>query len=231
MKTLLLLPLFLILVFPTQNPPAPQEGSSVVVLSSRWFKSRQALEKLEPVATTAPAMIPENKNYSRNARVNNPVGARDPNEDTIDGRHAALEKITQEARTPSSKPVDGYTYRAKIQNASTKVIEIVFWEYQFIDPANPATISRRQFLCGVKINPAKDKELQGFSLSGPSDVISVQALGKKSDNAFQEKISINRVEYTDGTIWQRKDWNFGEIRMSYRRAVGTPWGTEMCRGL
>lgn len=231
MKALLLLPVLLMIVSATQNPSSPPDGSSVVVLGSQWSKSRQALERLEPIATTAPAMIPENKNYSRNARVNNPVGARDPNEDTIDGRHAALEKITQEARTPSSRPVDGYAYRAKIQNASTKVIEIVFWEYQFIDPANPATMSRRQFLCGVKINPAKDKELQAFSLSAPSDVISVQTLGNRSENAFQERVLINRVEYTDGTIWQRKEWNFGEIRMSYRRAVGTPWGTEMCRGL
>lgn len=231
MKTLLLLPLFLTLFLSTQTSSLPQDGSSVVVLSSRWSRSRQALEKLEPISTTAPAMIPENKNYSRNARINNPVGARDPNEDTIDGRHAALEKITQEARTPSTKPVDGYAYRAKIQNTSTKVIEIVFWEYQFIDPANPAVMSRRQFLCGVKINPAKDKELQAFSLSGPSDVISVQALGNKSENAFKERVLINRVEYADGTMWQRKEWNFGEIRLGYRRAVGTPWGAEMCRGL
>lgn len=232
MRNLLLLPLLLMFVSPTQNPSAPQDGSSVVVLSAKWARSRQALEKLEPiVSTTAPAMIPENKNYARNARSNNPVGARDPNEDTIDGRHAALEKINQEARTPSGRPVDGYAYRAKIQNASTKVIEIIFWEYQFADPANSAIRTRRQFLCGVNIKPSKDKELQAFSVSGPSDVISVQSLGNKSENVFQEKVLINRVEYADGTIWQRKDWNFGEIRLGYRRAVGTPWGAEMCRGL
>jgi hypothetical protein len=232
MRNLLLLPLLLMFVSPTQNASAPQDGSSVVVLSSKWAKSRQVLEKLDPiVSTTAPAMIPENKNYARNARSNNPVGARDPNEDTIDGRHAALEKINQEARTPSGKPVDGFSYRAKIQNASARVIEIVFWEYQFTDPGNSSNMTRRQFLCGVNIKPAKDKELQAFSVSGPSDVISVQSLGNKSENAFQEKVLINRVEYSDGTIWQRKDWNFGEIRLGYKRAVGTPWGAEMCRGL
>ena len=92
-------------------------------------------------------------------------------------------------------------------------------------------MTRRQFLCGVNIKPAKDKELQAFSVSAPSDVVSVETLSNKTGNALQEKIVINRVEYADGTIWQRKDWNFGEIRLSYRRAVGTPWGAEMCRGL
>lgn len=73
--------------------------------------------------------------------------------------------------------------------------------------------------------------MQAFSSSGPSDVISVGSLANKSGNAFLEKIVINRVEYADDSIWQRKDWNFGEIRLSYARAVGTPWGSEMCRGL
>lgn len=232
MKNLILLSLLFTIVTPAQNPPAPQAGASVVVVSYKWTKSRQVLEKLDPlVNTTAPAMIPENKNYTRNARINNPVGARDPNEDTIDGRHAALEKINQEARTPSGKPVDGYSYRARIQNASDKVIEIVFWEYQFTDSANAAIMARRQFLCGVNIKGGKDKELVAFSVSGPSDVVSVDTLANKTGGGLKEKVVINRVEYADGTIWQRKDWNFGEIRLSYKRAVGTPWGSEMCRGL
>jgi len=233
MRNLLLLPLLLTFVSQTQNPPAPPaDHSSIVVINYKWTKSRQALEKLDPiVSTTAPAMIPDNKNYQRNARINNPVGARDPNEDTIDGRHAALEKITQEANAPSGKPVDGFSYRAKIQNTGDKVVEIVFWEYQFTDPANASITARRQFLCGVNIKAGKDKELQGFSVSGPSDVVSVETLGNKSGSALKEKVLVNRVEYADGTIWQRKDWSFAEIRLAYKRAVGTPWGSEMCRGL
>jgi hypothetical protein len=42
---------------------------------------------------------------------------------------------------------------------------------------------------------------------------------------------LNRVEYADGSIWQRRDWNFAEIKLSYKRAVETPWEGEMCRGL
>jgi hypothetical protein len=232
MRTLILLPFLLMFVSPGQNSTLPEDGSSVVVLGFKWTKSRQIIEKLDNAKPApAAAMITANKNFQRNVRVNDPVGARDPNEDTIDGRSAALEKNVQQARASKAKPVDGFAYRAKIQNASKKVIEIVFWEYQFKETANPTNVTRRQFLCGVNIKPDKEKELQAFSLSGPSDVISVDSLANKSGNLFEEKVVINRVEYADGTIWQRKDWNFAEVRLTFARAVGTPWGSEMCRGL
>ena len=236
MKTLLLLTLLLTFVPPGQNPTAPQQASSVIVLGFKWSRTHKTL-KPPDTAATAPAtpareMLPINKNFQRNARANDPRGARDPNEDTIDGRSAALEKIVQESRTPPPKTVDNYEYLVKVQNADKRVIEIVFWEYQFTDPSNPANISRRQFLCGVNIKPYKEKELQAFSLSGPSEVISVGSLANASGNVFQEKVLINRVEYADGSIWQRKDWNAAEIKLTYQRAIATPWNAgEMCRGL
>ena len=235
MKTLLLLPLLLTFVSPGQNPTASQQVSSVAVLGFKWSRTHKTVQQ-DPAAT-APAtpareMLPINKNFQRNARANDPRGARDPNEDTIDGRSAAIEKIVQESRTPQPKAVDNYEYLVKIQNAGKQVIEIVFWEYQFTDPSNPANVSRRQFLCGVNIKPNKEKELQAFSLSGPSEVISVGSLANASGSVFQERVVINRVEMADGSIWQRKDWNAAEIKLTYQRAVATPWNAgEMCRGL
>lgn len=232
MRTLLLLTLLLLLVVPIRTATVTDGGSSVVVLGFKWSKSRQVAEQLEPTGTIpAPAMIPANRNFERNRRANDPAGVRDPNADTLDGRSAALEKSVQESRTPKAKPVDGFAYRVKIQNASAKVVEVVFWEYQFKELANPTTVARRQFLCGVNIKPDKEKELQAFSTLGPSDVISVASLANKSENLFEEKVVINRVEYADGSIWQRRDWNFAEVKLGIARAIGTPWGTEMCRGL
>lgn len=238
MKTLLLLTLLLILVAPaySQTATTPADGSAVVVTGFKWAKGRQVVEPLNPSTSAsvppAQAMIPQNKNFQRNAREQTSAGLRDPNLDTLDGRQAALEKNVQDSRTPQPRPVDGYAYRAKIQNASQRVIEIVFWEYQFKESANPESVARRQFLCAVNIKPGKEKELQAFSTLGPSGVISTGSLANKSGGKlFEEKAVINRVEYADGTIWQRKDWNFGEIKTTFERAVGTPWGAEMCRGL
>jgi hypothetical protein len=229
MKTVLLLPLILALFPQTQNPVISHEGTPVVVISSRWLKNRQIIAQPPDGITPAPAMIAANKTYEKNRRENTSPAERDPNLDTIDGRSAALERAVQDSRAP--KPVDGFAYRAKVHNASTKPIEIIFWEYQFKEGPDSTIVTRRQFLCGVSIKPEKDKELQAFSLSGPHTVVSVDALGGKSATRGEENVVINRVEFADGTIWQRKDWSFGEVRLSYARAVATPWGPEMCRGL
>lgn len=232
MRILLLFALLALFISPVQKTVSAQEGSSISVLVFKWYKSREILEKLDtPTTGPAAAMIPQNKLFERNRRANSPEGVRDPNLDTVDGRSAAIEKSVQESRLPNSKPVDGYAYRVKVRNTSAKVIEIVFWEYQFKETADPTTVARRQFLCGVNIKPDKEKELQAFSVSGPSDVISVGSLVKKTGKLFDEGIVINRIEYADGTIWQRKGWNFGEVRLGIARAVGTPWGSEMCRSL
>src|SRR5947209_6020540 len=134
MRTLLLLPLLLTIILQSQSVPIPNDGSSVAVLGFKWSKSRQVMEK--PVdGSTAPAaaMIPQNKNFERNARDQAPAGVRDPNLDTIDGRSAALEKSVQESRAPKSEPVDVFAYHARIRNSSAKVIEVIFWEYQFTE--------------------------------------------------------------------------------------------------
>jgi len=233
MKTFLLLPLLALVLCPARivQTPTP-DGNQVGVLGFKWSKTRQTIDTStsERVAP-ARAMIQDNKNFERNVRVNDPAGVRDPNQDTIDGRSAALEKSVRSAEKAPPKTVDAFTYQAKIHNASQQVVEIVFWEYQFVDPGNPEGMTRRQFVCGVNIKPDKDKELQAFSLSGPPNAVSAASLAK-SASPFQEKVIVNRVEFADGKSWMRKDWNASEIKSAYEKAMATPWSpNEMCRGL
>lgn len=232
MKAILLFSLLLMAIPQGQSgagvPAISKEGLPVTVVSIKWFKDRQVVEQ-SSTSSPAAAMIPQNKNYERNRRANTSPGERDPNLDTMDGRSAAMEKAVQDSRAP--KPVNGFAYRVKVHNASAKPIDIIFWEYQFKESAAAAPLLRRQFLCGVAVKSGKDKELQAFSLIGPQDVVSVNILAQKSGSSGAEQVVINRVEFADGSIWQRKDWNFGEVRLGYARAVATPWGTEMCRSL
>lgn len=226
MKILLLLSLLLSLPIVWQTAV----DSPLTVNSFKWTRARRTIEAPEAEGNApARAMIPQNRIFARTARVNDPAGSRDPNADTIDGRSAALEKSVAESRAPKPKPMDGYAYRIKVQNTIKKVVEIVFWEYQFRDPANPDVVARRQFLCGVNIPEGKSKELEGFSLSGPSDVVDVKTLD--SGVAFKESAVVNRVEYSDGTIWQRKAWSLAEVKSSYERALREPWLPGMCKGL
>jgi hypothetical protein len=231
MKILLLfLILFNLLALVQTQTPATDEASPMSVSSYKWSRARQTVETPQ---TDAPMpvrqVIPQNKTFARNARINDPRGARDPNQDTIDGRAEAIEKSVQQSRAPKSEPRDGFAYRIKVKNSTTKVVEIIFWEYQFSEVQNPNTLARRQFLCGVNIRPDKEKELEGFSLSGPSDVVSVGALADKS--RFKENVLINRIEYSDNSIWQRKGWHLTEVKASYERALREPWVPGQCKGL
>lgn len=232
MKTLLLLSLLFSLVVPFQGPTPATVNSPVVVTSFKWSRARRTVENPDVQGSPpASAMIPQNRIFARNARVNEPRGARDPNQDTIDGRSAAMEKTVAESRATKPRDMDGYAYRIKVKNIDKRMVEIVFWEYQFRDPANPQYIARRQFLCGIDIAGGKTKELEGFSLSGPSDVIDVKTLAENAQNPFEETAVINRIEFADGLVWQRKNWSLAEVKASYERALREPWAPGMCKVL
>jgi len=232
MRTLLLLALLFPLALCARSGAAQTDGTTLAVVGSKYVKTRYTVERADSAATApAPAMTAANRNFERNRRANDPAGVRDPNADTLDGRSAAMEKNIQEARAPKRKEVEGYEYRVKFRNGGAAAVEVLFWEYQFTEASNPSNVARRQFLCGVAIKPGKEKEVVSFSVSGPSNVVSAGSLANESGPSYAEKVIINRIEYADGTIWQRKDWNFLEVKDSIKRAVSTPWGTEMCRGL
>jgi len=229
MKILLFVPLLVGLI--VVQTPTTTSSSPLEVISNKWSPSRRVVENPDAGGNPAPAsaMIPQNKNFARNTRINDPAGARDPNAETIDGRSAAIEKSVQESRSPKSKTVDGYAYRTKVRNLGKGNVEILFWEYQFVDPLNPTTITRHQFLCGVDIRAGKEKDLEGFSATAPSTVVNADSMATK--NPFQEKVIINRVEFSDGSIWQRPDWSLKEVKTSYERALAGQWVPGMCKGL
>ncbi|HEX2269556.1 MAG TPA: hypothetical protein VHH35_08480 [Pyrinomonadaceae bacterium] len=230
MKVLLLFLMLLSLITYGQTPTPANDSAPMSISSFKWTRARLKVDAQQTeVSVPERQVIPQNKNFARNARMNEPRGARDPNQDTLDGRSAAMEKSVQESRTPKAEPRDGFAYRIKVKNSAPQLAEVVFWEYQFYDAANPNLVARRQFLCGVNIRPDKEKELEGFSLSGPSDVVSVEALADKS--RFKESVLINRVEYGDGSIWQRKGWNLKEVKATYDRVLREPWVPGQCKGL
>jgi hypothetical protein len=231
MKLLFVFPILLGLLIPYQTVNSPDENSPLAVVNYKWSRARRNIAAEETKDTApAPAMIPQNRNFARNARINDPPGVRDPNQDTLDGRSAAMEKSVQESRTAKPKPQDRFAFKIKVQNSEKKAIEIVFWEYQFQDPSDASIVARRQFLCGVNIPGEKTKELEGFSVSGPN-VVNVSTLADKSENPFKQKVLINRVEYADGSIWQRKGWSLADVKASYERVLREQWLPGMCKGL
>ena len=235
MRSLFILPLVLLPLAVAQNQTlvVSQGKSDLAVLSHKWSKTREVTTSVVPNDFPAPAPSladTARRNAERSERLTDTGGPRQPSGLSVDARAAALEKTSRDARTQQPKLVDGFSYRLRLKSESLKPIEIVFWEYQFIDAATPDIVTRRQFLCGLNLKPGKEKDVIAFSLAGPSRIVSVQTLANKIEKPPLERVLINRIEYADGTIWQRQDWSFAEIRLSYRNAIATPW-TEMCRGL
>ena len=113
-------------------------------------------------------------------------------------------------KTPSSKApssgsgrrVETYFYRAKVKNTGDKTIRSIAWEYIFINPETKVEISRFQCLNKIKINPGKSANLMMSAAAPPSNIVDVSKLDKGQEQ-FIERIIISRIEYSDGSIWQR----------------------------
>jgi len=212
MKALLLLPLLLTFNVPGQNPTSSQEGPSVTVTGFKWSELHQKGKAPDPAQTSPPTpqreMIPANKVWQREARVNDPMGAKDPNEDTLDTRSAALEKLVQESRTPTGKAIDVFEYRVKVQNTSKKAIEILLAEDlevkilvlpdnsdpdEFIRKSGASEYQRQRGEAQPHIQFVIDQAVRDRNLSNPVDKDA--ALEEVLPYVYEVKSSIQQHEY------------------------------------
>lgn len=225
MKVLLVLPLFI------AAAAAGQSGSPLPVKEYQWFRDYKQTPPTEPKRDSpARALIPENKKFRRDARAETSPRADDPSDQTVDGRSEALEKVVESSRTAKGTGVQGFRYKAKLHNLAAQPVEVVFLEFQFTEIARSSNIVHRQFLCAVRIKPEETAEISVFSSLGPSDVISVESLSNENRKLFDSAVNINRIEYANGSILQREDWNYRSLRSRIDGVTATPWGTEQCRG-
>jgi len=208
------------------------EDSLVSVISHKWERIRIAGEKVDnAVVPPVRAVINENKIRQRTAREQQPKGSFDPNEATIDGRSAALERSVQDARSVKTDDINAFRYAAQVRNNGDRKIEVIFWEFRFKEFANPANIVRHQFVCSVKIKAGDKFELFANSILAPSEVVSSESLTDSTGKLFDEKVLINRIEYADGAIRQRREWKIEEIKKGLEKATSAAWGKEICRPL
>jgi hypothetical protein len=142
-----------------------------------------------------------------------------------------MDKAIRESRTPKADDLNGYRYVAEVRNDTGKAIAVIFWEYVFTEIARPANTVRRQFLCGIKLKDGDKRELSAFSLLGPSDAIDAESLAKSTGKLFDERVLVNRIELADGSVLQRHNWKYADVKAAVERATSTPWGIETCRAL
>jgi hypothetical protein len=209
----LLLPILLVFHPPPQNPPAADKNAPVLAINFRWYRDRQSAEKVVvPARGPDLPMIEPTRSIGRTQKPDGTAPERDPNSEKPEARSASLDKIGEEAS--ESSLVNGFTYEVKFRNGGTKQAQTVFWEYQFTETAVSTNTSRRRFVCELKIKPEKEKLVQVFSTLGPGTVINVKNLSKKLGKQFDESVVVDRIEFEDGSVWQRQDWNVEEAKSS-----------------
>jgi hypothetical protein len=200
------------------------------ILKSGWeFSIKKGQQVAAPQTGPAKQMTVDDTVVARTSREFRTDHPENPSDQTPDGRRAVIEKIEQQAKTPQPTDVTGFLYSATVRNDSSKTVKVVYWEYRFAELANRTNVGRRQFLCSVNLKKGGEMELRAFSTLGPTDSITVKSLAKKDEKHFDEKVLINRIEYSDDNILQRGNWKLADHKTAIDAATATPWGKEICR--
>ena len=159
-----------------------------------------------------------------NAHVDRPGWDRDLYLNPIEAADAERESVEQgrpaNARTTPPRPAHaprkyrpkyppagtrGFQYRVKVRNAGAKTVRATAWDYLFVDPESGREVARHAFESRERIKPGGSKELIHFSVSAPTKVVSAGLLGgSDARRPFLERVEVRRVEYTDGSSWERK---------------------------
>jgi hypothetical protein len=192
----LLTAIFLTVLVPAQDLTNPSAPPDIEVLGKSW--RREVIHtKLDEDPFKAndqqrDTMIEQKKATEYNATKGN--GQRPIRPETPDSKQPSVE-------TP--KDAKGtYFYQAKIKNIGSKTIKSVEWAYVFIDSDTKEPVTRVQALNKIKINPGKSADLITSAPTPPSNLVDA-GKQKKGQAQFIEQIDISRIEYSDGSVWQR----------------------------
>lgn len=133
-------------------------------------------------------------------------------EDAKRGGSAEVDKIKREARADAANIAAKhqqapsryvFVYKTTVKNLSDKAIKSIDWDYVFFDRETETELGRREFTSEEKISPRKAKELTVTITKPPTQTISLTALNTGERKSLVERVVIMRIDYTDGTVWQR----------------------------
>lgn len=181
-----------------QTPSAPSEPLGVSVVKFSWQK-----DVFVPALYDDP-MGPnqEQINLRRQQRI---IKRAQPAR--TGAGQAPLPMPTRDINTAGKAAAEGpsvnYIYEAKIRNDGSKTIKSIVWEYLVFDPQTVTLLGRHAFLDEVRLRPGKAVNLVAFTASPPNTILQADKQGKSSNHKYQESVIISRIEFEDGTSWQR----------------------------
>jgi hypothetical protein len=192
---LLLLGFVLLVDISAKCLQAQQEAPNLTVTKKNWRK-----EIYHPALTSDPFRAndeqAELQRAQRDNSIRNSVRVREGNTPLPAVQNS--KPMPTEAEGPTTR----FVYRATVKNLSTKTITGLEWDYLFFDSEKAEQVGQHSFRQRVKIRTGKSTELIGRSNKPPSSVIDATK-AKKRDAHLSEEVVIRRIEYEDGSVWQR----------------------------
>lgn len=205
----------------TLSNPAPADAPGVTVAQFRWHREvfvpalyddpmrinqdRDDLERDQKAQRLAnierakmgetPIPLPTKK-----IAANTPVGSTPMG--TPLGDDPAGNRNLPAQSDPGASSVH-YLYEAKIKNTGVKTIRTIVWEYSLINPDTEVEAGRHRFTLNITVRSGKTVNLVGRSTKPPTGVVEVTKSGKELQSKYHERVVIQRIEYDDGTFWQR----------------------------
>lgn len=199
MKVLIFLAMLTSLVFTDQI--TAQEAAKVEVIKFNW-----SMYDRRKVVNESALFEEETINRpGRNTRIR---------EKTIEEQSRDLRRIESAAKRDAAAPSGSiFLYMLKLKNLDEKTIKSFIWEYQPVKESAPQNASSRRFLCVEKIKAGDSKTLRIISHLPPSNVVDASVSSSEAKKDFAVDVVINRVEYADGTVWKRVDWDDSKYRL------------------
>lgn len=203
--------LFLLLLMPVilfkAGSQQPADGPSDVEVGEISSSKFRTYESVDP---TGRQRLNSNKADTRSRESVYREEIR--NRNSIENRSRDMLDLEQSVmgETLNQRTINMFRYRVNLKNTGSRIVKLIVWDYQASDTDQFADAIHRQFRCTAKIKPNQSERVEGYSVLPPTRVIT--ASGTRS---FSERVIINRIEYTDGTSWQRTDWHQPDVTSNY----------------
>lgn len=194
---LLALGLVLLVDVSAQSSQAPPDAPDLTVTKKIWRK-----EIYNPALTADPFRANDEQAELQRAQRDNNI------RNSVRVREGNTPLPAPAARNPKPMPTESeaprvlFVYRVTVKNSGTKTITGLVWDYLFFDSERAEQVGQHSFLHRVKIRTGKSIELIGESTRPPTSVINATKV-KKGEAQLTEEVIIRRIEYEDGSVWQR----------------------------
>jgi len=130
------------------------------------------------------------------------AASRLPGEASIEEQSGAMRQVeARDRRSGTYSAQEFYRYKVKLLNTDAREVRAVYWSFETRQSLRPDDVARREFFCSAKIKPGKSREFEAQATRPPS------LTARAEIAAGPDQVVINRVEYKDGSFWQRPRWS------------------------